>query len=123
MSALIGSEGENHLHDKQFSDCHVILFNVFVAVPPAAIEQSDLAIALIDRMKKLFAGGKGLVTFETVTDSIITSTHRPGISYKSIIIHEFLHLCGDIESPTRPIVDGVIRHTKIGTEAIEPLIG
>ena len=30
ISAFIGSEGENHLHDKQFSDCHVILFNVFV---------------------------------------------------------------------------------------------
>lgn len=29
MSALIGSDGENHLHDKQFSDCHVILFSVF----------------------------------------------------------------------------------------------
>jgi hypothetical protein len=36
MSALIGSDDENHLHDKQFSDCHVILFNVFV-VPPAVV--------------------------------------------------------------------------------------
>ena len=31
MSAFIGSEGENHLHDRQFSDCHDILFKLFVA--------------------------------------------------------------------------------------------
>ena len=43
-------------------------------------------------------------------------------SFKSIIIHEFLHLCGDIKTPMRDIVDGIIRHTKVGTEAIEPLI-
>jgi hypothetical protein len=30
MSALTGSDGENHLHDKQFSDCHVIRFNLFM---------------------------------------------------------------------------------------------
>ena len=57
-----------------------------------------------------------------VTNSTITWTHRPGISYKSIIIHEFLHLCGEVKAPTRDIVDGVIRHTKVGTEEIEPLI-
>jgi hypothetical protein len=34
MSALIGSDGENHLHDKQFSECHVILLNVFVVASP-----------------------------------------------------------------------------------------
>ena len=37
MSALTGSDGENHLDDKQFSDCHVILFNVFLVVSPAAV--------------------------------------------------------------------------------------
>jgi hypothetical protein len=57
-----------------------------------------------------------------ITDSVITWTHRPDVLYKSIMIHEFLHLCGDIESPTTEIVDGVIRHTKVGTEAIGPLI-
>ena len=57
-----------------------------------------------------------------VTNSTITLTHFKA-SFKSVIIHEFLHLCGDIESPTSPIVDGVIRHTKVDTEAIEPLIG
>lgn len=31
MSAFIGSEGENHLHDKQFSYCHDTLFKLFVA--------------------------------------------------------------------------------------------
>ena len=31
MSAFIGSEGENHLHDRQFSDCHDTFFKLFVA--------------------------------------------------------------------------------------------
>jgi hypothetical protein len=31
MSALIGSEGENHLQDRQFSDCHEILFKLLVS--------------------------------------------------------------------------------------------
>jgi hypothetical protein len=56
-----------------------------------------------------------------VTNSTITWIHSK-TSFKSVIIHEFLHLCGDVESPTTEIVDGVIRHTKVGTEAIEPLI-
>jgi hypothetical protein len=62
-----------------------------------------------------------LPTLEII-NSTITWTHRPMTSFKSVIIHEFLHLCGDAESPTRDIVDGVIRHTKVGTEAIEALI-
>ena len=37
MSALIGSDGENHLHDKQFSDCHVIRFNVFLVSPAVVV--------------------------------------------------------------------------------------
>jgi hypothetical protein len=56
-----------------------------------------------------------------VANSTITWTNFM-TPFKSVIIHEFLHICGDIESPTAEIVDGVIRHTKVGTEAIEPLI-
>ena len=56
-----------------------------------------------------------------VTNSTITLTHFKK-SFKSVIIHEFLHLCGEVKTPTHDIVDGVIRHTKVGTEAIEPLI-
>jgi hypothetical protein len=39
-----------------------------------------------------------------------------------VIIHEFLHLCGEVKTPSPDIVDGVIRHTMVGTIAIEPLI-
>jgi hypothetical protein len=42
-------------------------------------------------------------------------------TFKSVIIHEFLHLCGDVKTPTKEIVDGVIRHTRIGSEALENL--
>jgi hypothetical protein len=42
MSALTGSDGENHLHDKQFSDCHVILFNVFLVSSAVVVIQSRL---------------------------------------------------------------------------------
>jgi hypothetical protein len=42
-------------------------------------------------------------------------------TFKSVIMHEFLHLCGDVKTPTRDIVDGVIRHTRIGTQALENL--
>jgi hypothetical protein len=62
-----------------------------------------------------------LPTLEVINSTIIW-THRPMTSFKSVMIHEFLHLCGEVETPTRKIVDGVIRHTKIGTEAIDPLI-
>jgi hypothetical protein len=62
-----------------------------------------------------------LPTLEIV-NSMITWTHRPTTSFKSVIIHEFLHLCSDIPSPTNKIVDGVIRHTMVGTEAIASLI-
>jgi hypothetical protein len=62
-----------------------------------------------------------LPTLEVINSTIIW-THRPMISFKSVMIHEFLHLCGEVETPTRKIVDGVIRHTKVGTEAIDPLI-
>ena len=31
MSAFIGSEGENHLHDRQFSDCQDSLLKLFTA--------------------------------------------------------------------------------------------
>jgi hypothetical protein len=58
-----------------------------------------------------------------LTSSTITWTHRPSTLFRSVIIHEFLHLCGEVKTPTRDIVDGVIRHTKVSTEAIEPLIG
>lgn len=57
-----------------------------------------------------------------VTNSTITWTHRNRTSFKSVIIHEFLHLCGEVKTPTRDIIDGVIRHTMVGTEAIEPII-
>jgi hypothetical protein len=57
-----------------------------------------------------------------VKDSTITWPHRPAVSFTSIIIHEFLHLCGEVKTPQRGIVDGVVRHTMIGTEAIEPLL-
>ena len=57
-----------------------------------------------------------------ITNSTIIWTHRPKTSFKSVMIHEFLHLCGEVETPTRKIVDGVIRHTMVGREAIEPLI-
>jgi hypothetical protein len=43
-------------------------------------------------------------------------------TFQSVIIHEFLHLCGDIETPFNKIRDGLIRHTWIGTEAITNLI-
>jgi hypothetical protein len=56
-----------------------------------------------------------------VKDSKIIWIHRPLTSFTSIIIHEFLHLCGEVKGPQRDIVDGVIKHTMIGTEAIEPL--
>jgi hypothetical protein len=62
-----------------------------------------------------------LPTLEVI-NSTITWTHRPMISFKSVIIHEFLHLCGEVKTQTRDIVDGVIRHTMVGTEAIESLI-
>jgi hypothetical protein len=52
-----------------------------------------------------------LPTLEVI-NSTITWTHRLKTSFKSIIIHEFLHLCGDVESPTRKIVDGVIRQVE-----------
>lgn len=57
-----------------------------------------------------------------VTNSTITWTHRPKTSFKPVIIHEFLLQGGDVKSATREIVDGLIRHTKVGTEAIEPLV-
>jgi hypothetical protein len=57
-----------------------------------------------------------------IINSTIIWTHRPKTSFKSVMIHEFLHLCGEVETPTRKIVDGVIRHTMVGREAIEPLI-
>ena len=44
-------------------------------------------------------------------------------TFQSVIIHEFLHLCGDIQTPFNEIRDGLIRHTWIGTEAITNLIG
>jgi hypothetical protein len=62
-----------------------------------------------------------LPTFK-IKDSTIVWTHRPSTSFISIIIHESLHLCGEVETAQRKIVDGVIRHTMIGTEAIEPLL-
>jgi hypothetical protein len=43
-------------------------------------------------------------------------------TFQQVIIHEFLHLCGEVETAQRKIVDGVIRHTMIGTKAIEPLL-
>ena len=43
-------------------------------------------------------------------------------TFQQAIIHEFLHLCGEVKTPQRDIVDGVIRHTMIGPEAIEPLL-
>jgi hypothetical protein len=52
----------------------------------------------------------------------ITWRHRPSTTFRSIIIHEFLHLCGEVKTPQRDIIDGVIRHTMVGREAIEPLI-
>ena len=57
-----------------------------------------------------------------VANSTITWTHQPGTSFRSVIIHEFLHLCGEVKTPSRDIVDGVIRHTMVGTKAIGPLI-
>ena len=38
-------------------------------------------------------------------------------------MHEFLHLCGDVKTPKKDIVDGVIRHTMVGTEALKNLLG
>jgi hypothetical protein len=62
-----------------------------------------------------------LPTLEVI-NSTITWIHGPKTLLKSVIIHEFLHLCGDVKSSTRDIVDGVIRHTRVGIEAIEHLM-
>jgi hypothetical protein len=43
-------------------------------------------------------------------------------TFRQVIIHEFLHLYGDVSGLRRGVVDGRIRHNMIGTGAIEPLI-
>jgi len=58
-----------------------------------------------------------------VKNSSITWKHKPGTSFGSVIVHEFLHLYGDTPELRPGVVDGVIRHTDVGTEAIRNLIG
>jgi hypothetical protein len=60
-----------------------------------------------------------LPTLEISSSTIKWINYVP--TFKSVIMHEFLHLCGDVKTPQKEIVDGVIRHTKIGTEALEKL--
>jgi len=62
MSALIGSEGENHLHDKQFSDClwstmtiaisvqtlHAKVFDKVDTLAPNAVPKRDVSTSPID---------------------------------------------------------------------------
>ncbi len=60
-----------------------------------------------------------LPTLEISGSTITWINYVP--TFKSVITHEFLHLCGDVKTPEKEIVDGVIRHTKIGTEALERL--
>jgi hypothetical protein len=42
-------------------------------------------------------------------------------SFQTVIIHEFLHCCGEIPELRPGLVDGLIRHNKIGTEAFNNL--
>jgi hypothetical protein len=42
-------------------------------------------------------------------------------SFESIIYHELLHACGDSPVLRNEVQDGVIRHTKICSEAINNL--
>lgn len=41
--------------------------------------------------------------------------------FRTIIVHEFLHCCGDIPELRPGLVDGLIRYNKIGTEAFNNL--
>jgi hypothetical protein len=50
-----------------------------------------------------------------VKNSSITWKHKPGTSFGSVIVHEFLHLYGDTPELRPGVVDGVIRHTNVGT--------
>ena len=43
-------------------------------------------------------------------------------TFQQVIIHEFLHLYGDVPALRQGVVDGRIRHNMVGTGAIEPLI-
>lgn len=55
---------------------------------------------------------------QKVNGSTIIWINRPSTSFRCIITHEFLHLCGEVKTSQGDIVDGVIRHTMVGWEAI-----
>lgn len=43
-------------------------------------------------------------------------------TFQQVMIHEFLHLYGDVPGLRHGVVDGRIRHNMVGTEAIEHLM-
>ena len=44
-------------------------------------------------------------------------------TFQSVLAHEYLHICGDVPQFSPGVIDGVIRHTWIGTEAMINLFG
>ena len=78
---------------------------------PAAVNFQDL----INPVLVIF-----LPTLE-VRGSTITWAHGSMMPFRSIIMHEFLHTCGDVPGLGEGLIDGVIRHTMIGIEALENL--